>query len=77
MPEQDAPFVQTGQPVDLTFSELPGQTFKGKVVRSSDSLSQQTRTLLAEVQVKIRSTACGRACSPRCRCTTRPRIPAF
>jgi multidrug efflux pump subunit AcrA (membrane-fusion protein) len=51
VPEQDAPFVQTGQPVDLTFSELPGQTFKGKVVRSSDSLSQQTRTLLAEVQI--------------------------
>ena len=52
VPEQDAPFVQTGQPVDLTFSELPGQTFKGKVVRSSDSLSQQSRTLLAEVEIK-------------------------
>jgi multidrug efflux pump subunit AcrA (membrane-fusion protein) len=51
VPEQDALFVQTGQPVDLTFSELPGQTFKGKVVRSSDSLSQQTRTLLAEIQI--------------------------
>jgi len=51
VPEQDAPFVQTGQPVDLTFSELPGETFKGEVVRSSDSLSQQSRTLLTEVQV--------------------------
>jgi multidrug efflux pump subunit AcrA (membrane-fusion protein) len=51
VPEQDALFVQTGQPADLTFSELPGQTFKGKVVRSSDSLSQQTRTLLAEIQI--------------------------
>jgi multidrug efflux pump subunit AcrA (membrane-fusion protein) len=51
VPEQDAPFVQTGQPVDLTFSEFPGQTFTGKVIRSSDSLSQQSRTLLAEVQV--------------------------
>jgi multidrug efflux pump subunit AcrA (membrane-fusion protein) len=51
VPEQDAPFVQTGQPVDLTFSEIPGQTFTGKVIRSSDSLSQQSRTLLAEVQV--------------------------
>jgi multidrug efflux pump subunit AcrA (membrane-fusion protein) len=51
VPEQDASFVQTGQPVDLTFSELPGQTFKGKVVRSNDSLSQQTRTLLAEIQI--------------------------
>jgi membrane fusion protein (multidrug efflux system) len=52
VPEQDAPFVQTGQPVDLAFSELPGETFKGKVVRSSDSLSQQSRTLLTEVQVE-------------------------
>jgi multidrug efflux pump subunit AcrA (membrane-fusion protein) len=51
VPERDAPFVQTGQPADLMFSELPGQTFTGKVVRSSDSLSQQTRTLLAEIQI--------------------------
>ena len=51
VPEEDAPFVQTGQPVDLTFSELPGETFNGKVVRSSGSLSQQSRTLLAELQV--------------------------
>jgi multidrug efflux pump subunit AcrA (membrane-fusion protein) len=51
VPEQDALLVQTGQPVELAFSELPGQTFKGKVVRTSDSLSQQSRTLLAEVQI--------------------------
>ena len=51
VPEQDAPFVQTGQPADLIFSELPGETFKGKVIRSSDSLSQQSRTLLTEIQV--------------------------
>jgi multidrug efflux pump subunit AcrA (membrane-fusion protein) len=51
VPEQDAPFVQTGQPVNLTFSELPGQTFTGKVMRTGDSLSQQSRTLLAELQV--------------------------
>jgi multidrug efflux pump subunit AcrA (membrane-fusion protein) len=49
VPEQDAQFVQDGQPVQLTFSEMPGQTFQGKVVRTSDSLSQQTRTLLAEI----------------------------
>jgi multidrug efflux pump subunit AcrA (membrane-fusion protein) len=52
VPEQDMPFVQIGQPVDLSFSELPGETFRGKVVRSTDSLSQQTRTLLVEVQVQ-------------------------
>ncbi|MGA8531860.1 MAG: efflux RND transporter periplasmic adaptor subunit, partial [Acidobacteriaceae bacterium] len=51
VPEQDAPFVQTGQPADLTLSELPGKTFSGKVVRSSDSLSQQSRMMLAELQI--------------------------
>jgi multidrug efflux pump subunit AcrA (membrane-fusion protein) len=51
VPEQDAPFVQGGQPVDLTFAELPEETFQGKVIRSSDSLSQQSRTLLAELHV--------------------------
>jgi multidrug efflux pump subunit AcrA (membrane-fusion protein) len=50
VPEQDAQFVQDGQPVQLTFSEMPGQVFQGKVVRTSDSLSQQTRTLLAEIR---------------------------
>jgi multidrug efflux pump subunit AcrA (membrane-fusion protein) len=52
VPEQDALFVQNGQPVDLSFAELPGQTFAGNVVRTSRSLSQQSRTLLAEVHVE-------------------------
>jgi multidrug efflux pump subunit AcrA (membrane-fusion protein) len=50
VPEQDAQFVQDGQPVQLTFSEMPEQIFQGKVVRTSDSLSQETRTLLAEIR---------------------------
>jgi multidrug efflux pump subunit AcrA (membrane-fusion protein) len=50
VPEEDAQFVQDGQPVQLTFLEMPGQTFQGKVIRTSDSLSQQTRMLLAEVR---------------------------
>jgi multidrug efflux pump subunit AcrA (membrane-fusion protein) len=50
VPEEDAQFVQNGQPVQLTFSEMPGQTFQGKVTRTSDSLSQQTRMLLAEIR---------------------------
>ncbi len=44
--------VQTGQGTTLTFSELPGQQFHGKIIRSSDSLNQQTRTLLLEVQIQ-------------------------
>lgn len=50
-PEMDAPFLQTGQPAKLTFSEMPSETFVGTVTRTSDSLSQQTRTLLLEIKV--------------------------
>jgi multidrug efflux pump subunit AcrA (membrane-fusion protein) len=50
VPEEDAQFVQDSQPVQLTFLEMPGQTFQGKVIRTSDSLSQQTRMLLAEIR---------------------------
>jgi multidrug efflux pump subunit AcrA (membrane-fusion protein) len=52
VPEEDAVSVQTGQDATLTFSELPGQEFHGKIIRSSDSLNQQTRTLLLEVQIQ-------------------------
>jgi multidrug efflux pump subunit AcrA (membrane-fusion protein) len=52
VPEQDALFVQNGQPVDLSFPVFPGQRFTGTVVRNSRSLSQQSRTLLAELQVE-------------------------
>ena len=52
VPEEDAVNVETGQEATLTFSELPGQQFDGKIIRSSDSLDQQTRTLLLEVQIQ-------------------------
>ena len=52
VPEEDALSVQTGHKAMLTFSELPGQEFRGEIIRSSDSLNQQTRTLLLEVQIQ-------------------------
>jgi len=51
VPEQDAVNIQTGQEANLTFSEFPGQQFNGKIIRSTESLSQQTRTLLLEVRI--------------------------
>ena len=51
VPEVDAPFVQTGQPAVLTFSEMPTEQFSGTISRTSDSLSQQTRTLLLEIKI--------------------------
>ena len=50
-PEDDAPFIQTGQQAVLTFSEMPSEPFTGTITRTSDSLSQQTRTLLLEIKV--------------------------
>jgi multidrug efflux pump subunit AcrA (membrane-fusion protein) len=52
VPEADAANVQTGHETTLTFSELPGLQFHGEIIRSSDSLNQQTRTLLVEVQIQ-------------------------
>ncbi len=77
VPEQDVPFVQIGQPVNLSFSELPGETFTGKVVRSTDSLSQQTRTLLVEVQVGDPRHRLRPACSLPRKCITKPQIRTF
>jgi len=51
VPEDDAPFIQTGQQAMLTFSEMPTEPFTGTITRTSDSLSQQTRTLLLEIKV--------------------------
>jgi multidrug efflux pump subunit AcrA (membrane-fusion protein) len=50
VPESDAPFVQTGQPAILTFSEMLSEPFSGTITRSSDSLSQETRNLLLEIK---------------------------
>lgn len=51
VPEDDAPFIQTGQQAMLTFSEMPTEPFTGTISRTSDSLSQQSRTLLLEIKI--------------------------
>ncbi|MBV9674759.1 MAG: efflux RND transporter periplasmic adaptor subunit [Acidobacteriaceae bacterium] len=40
-----------GLKADLTLPELPGQRFPGTLVRTSDAMDQNTRTLLVEVDV--------------------------
>lgn len=51
VPEQDAPYVQTDRGAELTFSEFPGEPFGGTIIRTNDSLSQETRSLVLEVRV--------------------------
>ena len=43
--------VRPGGPAELTLSEFPGRRFRGKIVRSSDSIDPVSRTLLTEVDV--------------------------
>ena len=51
VPQSSYRFVSVGQPVELSFREVPGRTFTGKVVRTSGSLDAATRTLRTEIQV--------------------------
>jgi RND family efflux transporter MFP subunit len=51
VPEENAVNLQTGPQATLTFSELPTEQFRGNIIRSSDSLDPQTRTLLVEVRI--------------------------
>jgi len=43
-----------GETIDLTFAELPGRTFQGKLVRTADAIDPTSRTLLVEVDVDNR-----------------------
>jgi len=51
VPEVDAPAARPGASVLLTLDEYPGQNFHGRLVRTSDSISASSRTLLVEVDV--------------------------
>lgn len=51
VPQSNYRFVSVGQPVELSFKEVPGRTFPGKVVRTAGSLDAATRTLRTEIQV--------------------------
>lgn len=51
VPEVDAPAARPGATAALTLDEYPGETFHGKLVRTSDSIDINSRTLLVEVDV--------------------------
>jgi RND family efflux transporter MFP subunit len=52
IPEYAAALVRTGQTMTLTVEALPGRTFTGRVVRIGPSLSEQTRALSIEAEVR-------------------------
>jgi RND family efflux transporter MFP subunit len=55
VPQVHAPDAKNGTIATLTLPQYPGKTFQGKLVRSSDAVDPNTRTLLAEVDVDNRT----------------------
>lgn len=51
IPEGYVPFVKTGQDATMESEALPERKFIGHVTRTADSVDQNTRTLLTEVQI--------------------------
>ncbi|MDJ1496623.1 efflux RND transporter periplasmic adaptor subunit [Cytophagaceae bacterium DM2B3-1] len=51
VPQSYYKYIQLGQAVEVRVPELSGKTFKGKVVRTSEALRSQSRTLLTEVLI--------------------------
>jgi RND family efflux transporter MFP subunit len=51
VPEEYSQATTSGLTAELTLSEFPGTTFTGKLVRTSQAINYETRTLLAEVDV--------------------------
>jgi RND family efflux transporter MFP subunit len=51
VPQNYAPAIKNGMEATVTLPELPGQKFKGTVVRTAEAIDMTTRTLLTEVDV--------------------------
>jgi RND family efflux transporter MFP subunit len=51
VPEEYSQATTSGLNAELTLAEFPGTTFSGKLVRTSQAINFETRTLLAEIDV--------------------------
>jgi RND family efflux transporter MFP subunit len=54
VPEVDSEAAQNGAKVPLTLDEFPGETFQGTIVRNSDAIDLNSRTLNVEVDIDNR-----------------------
>ncbi|MEH2323690.1 MAG: efflux RND transporter periplasmic adaptor subunit [Nostoc sp.] len=52
VPQSLSPSFQTGQTAQITVTELPQRLFTGKVVRTSNAIDPNTRTLLTQLEVQ-------------------------
>ena len=51
VPEVYSPSVRSGGSATLTLDEFPGETFRGTIVRNTNSINLASRTLLVEVDI--------------------------
>jgi RND family efflux transporter MFP subunit len=51
VPEVYSPSVRSGGSATLTLDEFPGETFRGNIVRNTNSIDLASRTLLVEVDI--------------------------
>ena len=51
VPEIDSAAAQNGAKAPLTLDEFPGETFQGTIVRNSDAIDLNSRTLNVEVDI--------------------------
>ena len=51
VPEVYSPSVRSGGSATLTLEEFPGETFRGTIVRNTNSIDLASRTLLVEVDI--------------------------
>ena len=52
VPQSDAETLRNGGTATVNFRELPGESYKGTITRTSQSIDLNTRTLLTEVDLK-------------------------
>src|SRR6202140_2661881 len=51
VPEEYSQGMKVGMTADIVLAEFPGRKFRGKLVRTADSINVTTRTLLIEIDV--------------------------
>ena len=51
VPQAMARSIRTGQLAEMTVPEIPGQTFKPKVIRTAGAMASDSRTLLVELEL--------------------------
>lgn len=52
VPESEVPLIKIGVPVAVTLEEMPGKAFTASVTRFAQALDENTKTMLAEIDIK-------------------------